>query len=365
VYSPVADRLAGVTGPVYPLHVGDTWLPPFDGARMEDLREADLAGLHRYGPTDGLPELCDAITAKVRARNHPCEPGQVLVTAGATSGLSCTVAALADPGEEVLVLAPFWPLIRGIVASHGAVPVEVPFFDRAFTSGAAVTAVESARTERTVALYFSNPSNPSGRVLAPEIVAALVAWAAEHDLWVLSDEVYEDYVHAGAFVSTARHAPERTISVYSFSKAYGMAGNRCGYLVAPAPIREAIHKASVHSAYHAPVASQWAALRALEGGAGWVARAATQCAETGRSVAGVLGAPAPEGSCFLFVDVRAALGPRGVQGFLEDCADDGVLVAPGAAAGHAYEGWVRLCYTAVPPDDAVEAARRIAKHMMR
>ncbi len=330
---------------------------------MTALSEHDSPGLHRYGPTDGLPALREALVEKVRKRNHDCELDQILVTAGATSGLSCAIGALADPGEEVLVLAPFWPLIRGIVVSHGAVPVEVPFYDRVATVTEALAAVESVRTSRSVAVYFSNPSNPTGRVLAPEIVEALANWAAANDLWVLSDEVYEDYVYKGEHVSAARFAPERTVSVYSFSKAYGMAGNRAGYLAAPTSIREAIHKVSVHSAYHAPTAAQFAGLQALEGGADWVAATRAEYADTGCAVAGVLGLAPPEGSCFLFADARGAFDERGMRGFLEDCADDGVLVAPGSAAGRDYDGWVRLCFTVVPPEDAKEAARRLARRL--
>ncbi len=360
VYSPVAHRLAEHTGRVFPLHVGDTWMAPFEGARMEDLREDELPGLHRYAATEGLPELREAVLEKVRRRNHPCELDQVLVTAGATSGLSCAVSALADPGEEVLILAPFWPLIRGIVTSHRAMPVEVPFYDRAFTVQEAIAALDARKTDRSVALYFSNPSNPVGRVLAPELIEAMAAWARANDLWLLSDEVYEDFVHRGEQVSTARFAPERTVSVYSFSKAYGMAGNRAGYLIAPSELREAIHKVSVHSAYHAPTAAQRAGLRALEAGGAWIANAAEQYASTGRSVAEILAVPPPEGSCFLFLDVSAILDDRGMIGLLEDCLEDGVLVAPGASAGSDYQDWIRLCYTVVPPEDALEAARLLA-----
>ena len=365
VYSPVAHRLVGREGPVYPLHVGDTWMEPFEGGRMEDLRAADHPRLHGYCDTDGLPPLREALLEKVRARNHACEPGQVLVTAGATSGLACAVSALADPGEEVLILAPFWPLIRGMTHAARAVPVEVPFYDRAFTPDEAVAAVEARRSERTVALYFSTPSNPSGRVLSAELLEALAGWARRHDLWILSDEVYEDYVYRGAHLSIGRFAPERTVSVYSFSKAYGMAGNRAGYLVAPEPLRDAIHKVSVHTAYHAPTAAQWAALAALGGGAGWVAKAAAANRLAGSEVSEILGVPPPEGGCFLFLDAASALDERGLPGFLEDCADRGVLVAPGPSAGFDYSSWIRLCFTVVSPGAAVAAARILADLLRR
>jgi N-succinyldiaminopimelate aminotransferase len=359
VYTPF--DLTQTARPVIALHVGDTWMEPFAGARMEDLRERDFPGLHRYVETRGIPALVDAIVQKVRERNRvACERADVVVTAGATSGLSCAISALADPGEEVMILAPFWPLIRGITRSLRAVPVEVPFFDRVGSAAEAIAALDAKRTPRTVALYFSNPSNPTGRVLPPDWLEAIAGWARRHDVWLLSDEVYEDYVFAGEHVSLARLAPERTISAYSFSKAYGMAGNRAGYLVGPAAVIAEAHKVSVHSAYHAPTAAQLAGLRALAGGGAWVANARASYAKAGAEAAAILGLPAPQGGCFLFLDVADRLDARGLQGFLEDAFAQGVVVAPGSSAGEAYGTWVRLCFTVVPPDLAVEAAHRLA-----
>ena len=364
VYTPF--DLERQPGPLYPLHVGDTWLSPAVGARMQDLREADYPGLHRYGPTAGIAPLVDAIVEKLGERNRlMVERSQVLVTAGATSGLACAVSALCDPDEEVLICAPFWPLIRGIVRSLRATPVEVPFFDRVTTVAEALAALEAKRTPRTVALYFSNPSNPSGRVLAPDWLEALAGWARRHDLWILSDEVYEEFVYGGEHVSTARFAPERTLSAFSFSKSYGMAGNRVGYLAGPAAVIAEAHKVSVHSAYHAPTAAQLAALRALEGGGDWVKGARESYTQVGREAAALLGLPAPEGSCFLFVDAAARLDARGLPGFLADCFADGVLVAPGTSAGEAYGSWVRLCYTVLPPEGALEGVRRLARRLGR
>ena len=364
VYTPF--DLSRHAGALFPLHVGDTFLSPAPGTRMEDLREADCPGLHRYGPTAGLPPLVDAIAQKLREKNRlPCEREQVLVTAGATSGLACAVAALCDPGEEVLICAPFWPLIRGMVRSQRATPVEVPFFDRVATLADALAALDARRTPRSVALYFSNPSNPTGRVLAPDWIEVLAGWARRHDLWILSDEVYEEFVYRGEHVSTARFAPERTLSTFSFSKTYGMAGNRVGYLAGPAAAIAEAHKVSVHTAYHAPTAAQFAALRALEGGAGWVKGARESYERVGREAAALLGVPAPEGSCFLFVDAAAQLDARGLQGFLADCFADGVVVAPGASAGEAYASWARICYTVLPPEDALEGVRRLARRLGR
>jgi N-succinyldiaminopimelate aminotransferase len=347
-----------------PLNVGDTWMEPFVGARMEDLRQADHPGMNRYAPTHGLPALVDAIVEKVRARNElPCERASVLVTAGATGGLAAAVGALVAPDEEVLILAPFWPLIRGIVQAFRATPVEVPFFDRVDSVEAALAAVGAKLTPRTVALYVSSPSNPTGRVLPEAWLAAFAEFARRHDLWLISDEVYEEAVYAGCHVSAARFAPERALASYSFSKAYGMAGVRTGYLVGPeAAIAEA-EKVATHTWYSAPTAGQLAGLRALERGADWVERARASYHAVGCETAALLGLPEPQGSTFHFVDVRDRLDERGIGGFLADCLDDGVALAPGASCGAAYEGWVRLCYTAAPPDEVIEAVRKLAARL--
>jgi N-succinyldiaminopimelate aminotransferase len=364
VFSPIARHLGERGGEIVPLHVGDTWMEPFVGGRMEDLRVEEHPGLHRYCETQGVAPFVDAVVEKVRERNRiPCERESVLACAGATGALAAAVGMLAEPGEEVLILAPFWPLIRGIVQAFRAHPVEVPFYDRVDSARAAVDAVRERITERTVALYVSTPSNPTGRVLDHAWLEALAELARSEDLWLISDEVYEDYVYRGEHFSVASVAPERTLTVFSFSKAYGMAGNRVGYLVGPAEAVAAARKVSTHTFYAAPTAGQWAARAALRDGAAWVDRARGLYRDAGEAAARVLGLPPPEGSTFLFLDVSRRLDDRGVWGFLADCVDDGVALAPGPSCGEAYEGWVRLCYTAAPPEAVAEAVARLARRL--
>ena len=277
--------------------------------------------------------------------------------------MGCALAAILEPGDEVLVLAPFWPLIRGIVQAFGGKPVEVPFFDRVDSASDAVEAVREHIGERTVALYVSTPSNPTGHVLPSGWLEALAEWAADEGLWLLSDEVYEDYVYRGEHVSVGRFAPDRTITAFSFSKAYGMAGNRTGYLVAPAAAIDQALKISTHTAYAAPTSGQVAALSALRDGRAWVEHARQLYREAGEATAGILGHPSPEGSTFHFVDVSRALDERGMLGFLEDCVDDGVALAPGSSCGRDYENWVRLCYTVLPQSEVVDAVGRVARRL--
>ena len=364
VYSPFADKLNDPDRKLFALHVGDTSLEPCDALRMSGLDPARHPGLYSYTDTRGLPKLIDAILDKVRDRNGlTAERTSVLVTAGATAGLQCVAGAVVDPGDEVLILAPFWPLIRCIVQSFGGKPVEVPFFDRVSSAEEAVAAVRQRITSRTVALYVSTPSNPTGKILPREWLEALAELARSADLWLWSDETYEDYVYEGEHFSVGALVPDRTVSVYSFSKAYGVAGLRVGYLVAPAALIDQARKLGTHSFYAAPTPSQYAALGALQGGAAWIRGAREQYRDVGTKVAALLGLPAPRGSTFLFVDVSKQLDARGMMGLLSDCFESGVLIAPGASCGTDYADWIRLCYTAIPPAAALEAVQRLVPHL--
>ena len=366
VYSSVLHRLSVRGGEVYPLHVGDTFLEPADGCRMEDLTVAANPGMHRYAPPQGLPALVDAVLERLRARaGVPLERANVFVAGGGTSGLASVAGAIVSPGDEVLLLAPHWPLVEGHVRMAGGLPVDVPFFGVAETPETAVAAVEAALTARTVALYVNTPNNPTGKVVPRSWLEALASWARRHDLWLLFDEVYEEYVYRGEHVPGLSLAPERSFAVHSFSKAYGMAGNRVGYVAGPAPAVAEALKLSTHTVYAAPTAAQLAALRVLEGaGDAWVAKTREAYRVLGDAAADRLGVPRPEGSTFLFPDVAARLDGRGLTGFLEDAADRGLLVSPGPSFGP-YPSHVRVCYTSAPPDAVARGVEVLASLLGR
>ena len=352
LFSKLAHRIQAIEGERFPLHVGDTWLQPAEGARMEDLAASDHPGLNRYAVPHGHPALLDAI---VRRRN--VERKRLLVTAGATGALGAIAGALLAPDDEVLILAPFWPLIRGIVLSSRGRAIEVPFYDRlSFDPSEAVSQVseliEPHVTERTAAIYVNTPNNPTGRVLAPAVQDAVAAFARKHGLWLWSDEVYEDYAWARPHSSVAPRAPERSFAIYSFSKAYGMAGNRCGYIIGPEDpdVMAAVRKISTHTFYSAPTASQVAAAHVLNFGEPWLRDADRLYREAGEEAAKRLGLDPPEGGTFLFVDVGEHLDERGLRGFLEDCIDRGLVIAPGSSCGTDYGTFIRLCFTCASPD---------------
>jgi N-succinyldiaminopimelate aminotransferase len=318
---------------------------------MEDLRVAEHPGMHRYAPPQGLPGLLDALVERTRATTGvPVERENLLVAAGATGALGAVAGAILAPGDEVLILAPHWPLISGIVRSFHGVPVRVPFLGRVDSAETAVAAVRERRTAKTVALYWNTPNNPSGRVIPRPWLEALVLWARSEDLWLIADEVYEDYVYSGEHIYGLPLAPERTFAAHSFSKAYGMAGNRCGHVVGPREVMAELRKVSTHSFYSTPTASQLAGQAVLAGpGKEWIARARESYRSVGQRAAARLGVPPPEGSTFLFLDVADRLDERGLDGLLEDCVDRGLFVAPGPSFGP-YPTHIRLCFTAAPPE---------------
>lgn len=361
VYTALAHRLATFEGETYPLHVGDTWLEPPAGCRMEDLKSADHPGLHRYAPPHGLPALVEAVAAQVAARTGvPTAPADVLMATGATGALGAVAGALLAPGDEVLILAPHWPLIAGIVRSFHATPVPVPYLGVVGDPAGAVEAVAARRTPATVALYLNTPNNPTGRVIPRDQLEALAEWARGEGLWLIADEVYEDYCYRGEHVYLRALAPERTFAAYSFSKAYGMAGNRVGYAVGPADAMDQVRKVSTHTFYSAPTAGQVAALRVLEGrGAPWLAATRERYRELGEAAADRLGLPAPDGSAFFFLDVAGRLDERGLFGFLEDCVERGLFLAPGPSFGP-YPTHVRLCFTAAEPEVVMRGVEVLA-----
>lgn len=364
VYSSLAEKARSRPGRVFALQVGDTWLEPPPFARAEAQRSADHPRLHNYSPVQGEPALLDAVQARLRSRfGERVERDAIQVMVGATCGLSVVVDAILDPGDEVLVLAPFWPLIRGIVASRGAVPVEVPFFDRIGSRGFdPEAAVAKAIGKRTAALYLNTPNNPTGRVLPEEVVAALAGLARRHGLWVISDDVYEElcYLEPPPPIWTRPGLRERTFANHSFSKCYAMAGARVGYTHGPPGPMQAVRGVQTFKTYGAPKPFQLAAARALTEGDAWLAETRARYAESGKRAATALGLPPPQAGSFLFFDAAPHFrSGEALPGFLERCMEAGVLITPGAAAGAAYQTWVRLCYTAVPPEDLDEAMSRL------
>ncbi|MGC6509433.1 MAG: pyridoxal phosphate-dependent aminotransferase [Myxococcota bacterium] len=356
VFSKFSGAISQLKPPIYPLHIGDTYLEPALGARMEDIRTESFVGVHRYTRSEGLPSLIKAISLQKSVDSE-----RVLITAGATGGLHVLAMTLLEPGDEVLILAPYWPLIAGIVRSVGAIPIEVPFFDR---PGSVQDRLAPYVTAKTTALYINSPNNPTGFVLDHKQACELAQIALDVGIWIWSDEVYESLQFSGISLDLPSLAPDHTFSVFSFSKIYGMAGNRVGYIIGPsAELMVELSKAQKHTYYSVTTAAQYAALQVLDCGQEWLANAKKAYGGIGTEVAHMLDLPSPKGGTFLFIDVSKYLDSKGVDGFLEECISHGLLLAPGESFGVAYAQHIRLCFTSAPPNVVREGVQILKKIM--
>jgi N-succinyldiaminopimelate aminotransferase len=371
VFSELVKRAAARAGGVHPLHVGDTYLDPIEGARAEAQLTAEHPRLHNYAPVQGEPVLLDAVVERLELRvGRAVDRRQIQIMSGATSGLSIACNTVLDPGDEVLLPAPFWPLIRGIIESRGARPVQIPFYDRVSEGGFdAERALEAAVTDRTTAIYVNTPNNPTGCILPPDTVDAIAAVARRHRLWVLCDEAYEEI-----WFGPERPAPvwdredlrDRAIASHTLSKSYGLAGARVGFTHGPATAMERIRGLQTFQTYCAARPLQLGAARALREGDAWLERARALYADAARRTAEAFGVDPPEGGTFLFVDAaRHFREDESLMQFLERCLDAGVLLTPGTASGADYATWVRVCFTSVPPPDLEDALERLTPILTR
>src|SRR5262245_54402102 len=175
VFGRLVAKSSGHAGRLYPLHVGDTYLDPLPQARAQEQLAEHRERLHNYAPVQGEPVLLDAIRRKLSRRSHvTVEADCVQVMSGATAGLGVVCTALLEPGDEVILPAPFWPLIRGIIRARGAVAVEVPVFSRLGEANFdPVAAIASAVTPRTAAIYVNSPHNPTGFGLSEAVLRGI------------------------------------------------------------------------------------------------------------------------------------------------------------------------------------------------
>jgi len=350
IFARLREHLATFPGDFIPLQIGDTHLAPahaLGAIRWEELPAVDV---YAYGSPAGWDPLIEAIVAKARARNGiELAASGVQVTVGTTHALSCALQALCDPGDELILVTPHWPLIKGMALAQSVRPIEVP-----------LEGVEAAITARTAVIYVASPNNPDGAMLDSAQIDELVRIARAHDLWILSDEVYEDYVYDLPHISIATRAPERTVTTFSFAKSYAQAGLRVGYALGPADVIATVKKLVNHSVYNVPVAMQMAAYHALTTGSGFLANARERYRGARDRARARLHAPAalPPGGAYLWVDFSKWSGDDCMP-VLEKVAAAGVLLAPGSAFGDACKAHARLCFTGVDEARLDEGIDRI------
>ncbi len=329
---------------------------------------------HHYTPAGGLPELREAIAAKTRRDSgYEVEPSQVVVTNGGKHAVYATCQVLLDPGDEALLLAPYWVTYPEAIRLAGGVPVVVDADD---TAGYRVTVdqLEAARTPRTKLLVFVSPSNPTGAVYPAADVAAIGAWAAAHGIWVMTDEIYEHLVYGDAtFSSIPVEAPEaapRCVVVNGVAKTYAMTGWRVGWLIAPPAVATGAIRLQSHMTSNVANVSQRAALAAVQGPMDSVVEMRAAFDRRRRVMHEMLNAidgvacPEPEGAFYAFPSMKGLLnrplGGASAATTLELAAllldEIKVAVVPGEAFGA--PGYARFSF-ALGDADLVEGLRRI------
>lgn len=313
--------------------------------------EALQNGFTKYTPSSGTPELRQAISEKFKADNNlEYKPSQIIVSNGAKQSCFNAIMAVCDPGDEVIIPAPYWLSYPEMVRLAGAEPVIVQTTEE---NAWKITAedFENAMTPRTKMIILNSPGNPTGSVYTREELRAISEIAAEEDIYILSDEIYEKLTYDGAeHVSIASLTPEAydlTITVNGFSKAYAMTGWRLGYLGAPEPIARAIDSMQSHSTSNPCSFAQKGALAALKGDQQCVAdmreefdiRRQYMC-ERVNSISG-LSAVTPLGAFYVLINI-SSLGLKS-QNFADRLLSKAnVAVVPGIAFGD--DRTVRLSY---------------------
>jgi aspartate/methionine/tyrosine aminotransferase len=325
---------------------------------------------HRYTPAAGLPELREAVAVKTaKDSGYEVAASQVVVTNGAKHAVYNAFAALLDPGDEVLVPAPYWVTYPEAIRLAGGVAVAVPT-DETTGFRATVDALEAACTERTKVLLFVSPSNPTGAVYTPGQVAEVGRWAAERGLWVVTDEIYEHLVYGDhVFSSMPALVPElaeRTIVINGVAKTYAMTGWRVGWMIGPPDIVKGTVNLQSHATSNVANVSQRAALAALTGDQACVGQMRAAFDRRRRTMFRLLSAipgvtcGEPEGAFYAFPSFAGALnrplaGGRVATDTLELAGialdEAKVAIVPGEAFGA--PGYARLSYALA--DEALEA----------
>lgn len=331
---------------------------------------------HRYTPAAGLPALREAIAAKtLRDSGLEVEASQVLVTNGGKQAIFNAVATLINPGDEVIIQAPYWVTYPEVISVFGGVPVPV-VTDESTGYRATVEQLEAARTERTKMLIFVSPSNPTGAVYPAGQIEAIGRWAVEHGVWVLTDEIYEHLVYGDAtFASLPTLVPEiadRCVVVNGVAKTFAMTGWRVGWMIGPKDIVKGAANLQSHATSNVSNVSQMAALTAVSGSLDAVAEMRVAFDRRRRSIVSLLNdipgvtCPEPEGAFYAYPSVKGVIG-KSINGTaidssmtLANVALDvaEVAVVPGEAFGT--PGYLRMSY-ALGDDDIVEGVTRLGK----
>ena len=371
-----AKALKAAGKPVIGFGAGEPDFPTPDYIVQAAVNAASKPANHRYTPTPGLPELREAIVAKtLRDSGYLITADQVLVTNGGKQAVYQAFATIIDPGDEVILPAPYWTTYPECIKLAGGKTVEV-FADETQNYLITVDQLEAARTEKTKALLFCSPSNPTGSVYSPEQVKEIGEWALEHGIWIISDEIYEHLLYDGA---TAPSMPvmvpalaNQTIILNGVAKTYAMTGWRVGWMIGPKDVIKAATNLQSHLSSNVSNVSQRAAIAALTGDLTAVHEMGVAFDRRRKLIVGLLNeipgvlCPTPTGAFYVYPSVKGALG-KSIRGKVSNTSAElatlildeaEVAAVPGEAFGPS--GYLRFSY-ALSDADIIEGIARVKK----
>jgi aspartate aminotransferase len=369
-----AKALKAAGEPVIGFGAGEPDFPTPDNIVEAAIAAAKDPAMHRYTPAGGLPELKDAVVFKTkRDSGYVCTPANVLITNGGKQAVYNTFATLCDPGDEVIVQAPYWVTYPEAIQLAGGKPVYV---NSDISNGFKVTVdqLEAARTPRTKIFLFVSPSNPTGAVYSPGEVRAIGEWAAAHDLWVVTDEIYEHLLYGGREIaSIATLVPalgDRVVILHGVAKTYAMTGWRVGWMIGAPDVIKAATNLQSHATSNVNNIAQRAAVAALNGDLSAVAMMREAFDRRRITIQRLLSeVPGftciePEGAFYAYPSVEGVIG-RTIRGTVVDSSitlanlileHAKVAIVPGEAFGS--PGYARLSY-ALGDADLAEGVGRI------
>jgi len=371
-----AKALKAAGRPVIGFGAGEPDFPTPDYIVDAAVAAAKVVANHRYTPTPGLPELREAIVAKTkRDSNYEITVDQVLVTNGGKQAVYQAFASIVDPGDEVLLPSPFWTTYPEAIKLAGGKSIEV-FADESQNYLVTVEQLEAARTPKTKVLLFCSPSNPTGSVYTPAQAKAIGEWALKHNIWVISDEIYEHLLYDGA---TAPSLPvlvpglaDTCIILNGVAKTYAMTGWRVGWMVGPKDVIKAATNLQSHLTSNVSNVSQRAAIAALTGNLDAVHKMGEAFNRRRKLIVGLLNeipgfeCPTPQGAFYVYPSVKGVLG-KTIRGKVANTSAElatiildevEVAAVPGEAFGPS--GYLRFSY-ATSDEDIVEGIGRIKK----
>ena len=369
-----AKALKAAGRPVIGFGAGEPDFPTPDYIVAAAAAATGVVANHRYTPTPGLPEMREAIVNKTkRDSNYVITADQVLVTNGGKQSVYQSFASIVDPGDEVLLPAPYWTTYPECIKLAGGVPVEV-FADESQNYLVTVAQLEKAWTPKTKVLLFGSPSNPTGSVYSHEQVKEIGEWAVKNNLWVITDEIYEHLLYDGAAAPSlpvlVPELADRCIIINGVAKTYAMTGWRVGWMIGPKDVIKAATNLQSHLSSNVSNVSQRAAIAALTGDLAAVHKMGDAFNRRRKLIVQLLNeipgvtCPTPTGAFYVYPSVKGVLGKeiRGkrpttsieLAALILDEVE--VAVVPGEAFGPS--GYLRFSY-ATSDADIVEGVARV------